>query len=51
MDLNHDGEITVDEFVHYCRSHQSISESMMVSEEDRLEVPVPDAGYDMSPFT
>ena len=31
MDLNHDGEITVDEFVHYCRSHQGIKESMTVS--------------------
>ena len=34
MDLNHDGEITVDEFVHYCRSHQSISESMTVRKAD-----------------
>ena len=32
MDLNHDGEITVDEFVHYCRSHQGIKESMTVRE-------------------
>ena len=31
MDLNHDGEVTVDEFVHYCRSQQGIRESMTVS--------------------
>ena len=38
MDLNHDGEITVDEFVHYCRSNQGIEESMTVRSEDEFNM-------------